>query len=66
MRYVTMSYTDIIPNMLYILYIYSTAAPYFKVYLDFALMVGEESDAYTAWPGILDDKLIVKLEAVLF
>ena len=30
------------------------AAPYFEVYLDFALQAGVETGAYTAWTGILD------------
>ena len=38
------------------------AAPYFEAYLDFALQVGEESSAYTAWTGILDQCLITELE----
>ena len=29
-------------------------APYFKVYLNFALQAGEDSGAFIAWTGILD------------
>ena len=39
-------------------------APYIKVYLDFALQAGEDSGAFTAWTGILDPRLIYKLEKV--
>ena len=39
-------------------------APYYKVYLDFALQEGEDSGAFTAWTGILDNRLILKLETV--
>ena len=39
-------------------------APYFKVYLDFALQEGEDSGAFTAWTGILDNRLIFKLKTV--
>ena len=40
------------------------AAPYFEVYLDFALQAGVDSGAYTAWTGILDQRLITRLEEV--
>ena len=40
------------------------AAPYFEVYLDFALQAGVDSGAYTAWTGILDQRLITRLEGV--
>ena len=39
-------------------------APYFKAYLDFALQAGEDGGALTAWTGILDPRLISKLEKV--
>ena len=39
------------------------AALYFEVYLDFALPAGD-SGVYTAWTGILDQRLITRLEGV--
>ena len=39
-------------------------APYFQVYLDFALQAGEAVGAFTSWTGILDPRLISKLETV--
>ena len=63
-KYQTVNESSTCPKIIYDKHLHGS--PYFKVYRDFALTVGEESDAYTAWPGILDDKLIVKLEAALF